>query len=171
MIKDALNFLRLQTQDIKHFDKYSIPSIILIFVLFEVIAYLVDGVPIESPIEILGNLGVTIFTFLFFIYWIFRKVKTLSFILVCKFFGVMNIGLSIALIILQTIALALGTTLDNIYMALAILIFIIFITGISTSKAIGVSKAYALSGVTLSILLLVIIYIIYLMIEMMFLNI
>ena len=166
MIKDALNFLRLQTQDIKHFDKYSIPSIILIYVLLEIIAYLADGVPIESPIEILSNLGVTIFTFLFFIYWIFRKVKTLSFILACKFFGVMNIGLSIALIILQIIALALGTTLDNIYIALVILIFIIFITGISTSKAIDVSKTYALSGVTLSILLLIIIYIIYLMIEM-----
>ena len=72
MIKDALNFLRLQTQDIKHFDKYSIPSIILIYVLLEIIAYLADGVPIESSIEILGNIGVTIFTFLFFIYWIFN---------------------------------------------------------------------------------------------------
>ena len=170
MIKDALNFLRLQTQDIKHFDKYSIPSIILIFVLFEVIAYLVDGVPIESPIEILGNLGVTIFTFLFFIYWIFRKVKKHSFTLACKFFGVMNIGLSIAIIILQIISVALGFSLENIYIASALLLFIIFITGITTSKAIDVSNSYALIGASLSILILIFFYSIYLIIEMMILN-
>ena len=170
MIKDALNFLRLQTQDIKHFDKYSIPSIILIYVLLEIIAYLADGVPIESPIEILGNLGVTIFTFLFFIYWIFRKVKKHSFTLACKFFGVMNIGLSIAIIILQIISVALGFSLENIYMASALLLFIIFITGITTSKAIDVSNTYSLIGATLSILLLIFFYSIYLMIEMMILN-
>ena len=170
MIKDALNLLRLQAHNIKHYDKYSISTILLIFLLLEIPSYLTDGLPTPSYLEILGDFAITIFAFLFFIYWIFRKVKTLSFILVCKFFGVMNIGLSIALIILQTIALALGTSLDNIYMALAILIFIILITGISTSKAIGVSKTYALSGVTLSILLLIIIYIIYLMIEMALLN-
>ena len=166
MIKDALNFIRLQVQDIEHYDKYSISSIILIYVLLEALSYLTDGLATVSLGEALGNLVMTMSAFLFFIYWIFRKVKKHSFTLACKFFGVMNIGLSIALIILQIIALALGTTLDNIYIALVILIFIIFITGISTSKAIDVSKTYALSGVTLSILLLIIIYIIYLMIEM-----
>jgi len=170
MIKDALNFLRLHTQDIKHFDKYSITSIILILVLLEIISYLTDGEPIESIIEILSNLVITIFAFLFFIYWIFRKVKTNTFILACKFFGVMNIGLSIALIILQMVFIALGTSLDNIYMALALLIYIICVTGFSTSKAMGVTRAYALSGITLSILLLVIFYVIYLMIEMLLLN-
>ena len=169
MIKDALNFIRLQVQDIEHYDKYSISSIILIYVLLEALSYLTDGLTVSLG-EALGNLVMTMSAFLFFIYWIFRKVKKHSFTLACKFFGVMNIGLSIAIIILQIISVALGFSLENIYMASASLLFIIFITGITTSKAIDVSNTYSLIGATLSILLLIFFYSIYLMIEMMILN-
>ena len=170
MIKDALNFIRLQVQDIEHYDKYSISSIILIYVLLEALSYLTDGLATVSLGEALGNLVMTMSAFLFFIYWIFRKVKKHSFTLACKFFGVMNIGLSIAIIILQIISVALGFSLENIYMASTLLLFIIFITGITTSKAIDVSNTYSLIGATLSILLLIFFYSIYLMIEMMILN-
>jgi hypothetical protein len=170
MLKDALNFIRLQVQDIEHYDKYSISSIILIYVLLEALSYLTDGLATVTLGEALGNLLMTISVFLFFIYWIFRKVKKHSLTLACKFFGVMNIGISIAIITLQIISVPLGFSLENIYMASALLLFIIFITGITTSKAIDVSNTYSLIGATLSILLLIVFYSIYLMIEMMLLN-
>ena len=166
MIKDALNLLRLQAHNIKHYEKYSISSILLIFLLLEIPSYLTDGLPTPSYLEILGDFTITIFAFLFFIYWLFRKVKEYSFTLACKFFGVLNIGLTIAIIITQIITLAIGSSADNNYTLSVLFLYIIYVTGITTSKAMGVSKAYALSGITLSILLLIVVFTIYLMLAM-----
>ena len=166
MIKDALNLLRLQAHNIKHYDKYSISSILLIFLLLEIPSYLTNGLPTLSFLEILGDFAITIFAFLFFIYWLFRKVKEYSFTLACKFFGILNIGLTIAIIITQIITLTIGSSADNNYTLSVLFLYIIYVTGITTSKAMGVSKAYALSGITLSILLLIVVFTIYLMLAM-----
>ena len=158
MLKDALNFLRLKVQDLEHYDKYPMSSILLIFFLLEIPTYFIDG---SSIIEILSNVAITLLVYLFFIYWIFRKVKTYSFILACKFFGILLIGISIPLTALQLI----GISFDDWAIVLSSIIFMIYITGISTSKAMGVSKTYALSGMVISIMSLIIFFIIYFMIE------
>jgi hypothetical protein len=163
MLKDALNFLRLKVQDVEHYDKHPMSSILLIFILLEIPTYFIDG---SSIIEIISNVAITLLVYLFFIYWIFRKVKTYSFILACKFFGILLIGISIPLTALQLI----GTSFEDLTIVLSSIIFMIYITGISTSKAMGVSKTYALSGIVLSIVALIILFIIYFMIEMMILN-
>ena len=163
MLKDALNFLRLKVQDVEHYDKYPMSSILLIFVLLEIPTYFIDG---SSIIEIISGVAITLLVYVFFIYWIFRKVKTYSFILACKFFGILLIGISIPLTALQLI----GTSFEDLTIVLSSIIFMIYITGISTSKAMGVSKTYALSGIVLSIVALIILFIIYFMIDMMVLN-
>ena len=158
MLKDALNFLRLKVQDVEHYDKHPMSSILLIFFLLEIPTYFIDG---SSIIEIISNVAITLLVYLFFIYWIFRKVKTYSFILACKFFGILLIGISIPLTALQLI----GISFDDWAIVLSSIIFMIYITGISTSKAMGVSKTYALSGMVISIMSLIIFFIIYFMIE------
>ena len=118
MLKDALNFLRLKVQDVEHYDKHPMSSILLIFILLEIPTYFIDG---SSIIEIISNVAITLLVYLFFIYWIFRKVKTYSFILACKFFGILLIGISIPLTALQLI----GTSFEDLTIVLSSIIVII----------------------------------------------
>ena len=206
MIKDALNFFRLRTQDIEHYDRYRISSILLVLVfillgLRTLVGYAQncqidsftcifslssnDQITIVEIDEIFGifsynlvsSVGILL-AYLFFTYWVFRKVKKHPFILLYKFFGIMVIGIIIGIYSTIFIPLLMSILADHLYYSYEIHIlgspidilidslinyplyffriflslYVFYMVTITTSKAMGVSKLYAISGMALAIL-------------------
>ena len=143
MIKDALNFFRLRTQDIEHYDRYRISSILLVLVfillwLRTLVGYAQncqidsftcifslssnDQITIAEMDEIFGifsynlvsSVGILL-AYLFFTYWVFRKVKKHPFILLYKFFGIMAIGIIIGIYSTIFIPLLMSILADHLY--------------------------------------------------------
>ena len=163
MIQDILNFIRFQTQDIEHYNQYSIALILFIIVLLEIPSPMLYGgydIPWVSDI-VIDMVVAILFVFItarFLVYWFARKNIQYSFPMVLNFFGVLSIGVSIAGIVFGIIA----SSFDSSSMAAltVIILFVLysyFVMTITTSKATGITKAYALSGILIATIIVQII--------------
>ena len=169
MIKDILNFIRFQTQDIEHYNQYSIGLILFIIVVLEIPSpMLYGGYELDRGYEIYGVSDIVVdmvfailfvvITARFLVYWFARKNIQHSFPTVLNFFGVLSIGVSIAGIVFGIIA----SSFDSSSMAAltVIILFVLysyFVMTITTSKATGITKAYALSGILIATIIVQII--------------
>ena len=163
MIKDILNFIRFQTQDIEHYNQYSIALILFIIVVLEIPSpmlyggYDMGGV-FDIVIDMVFAILFVVITARFLVYWFARKNIQHSFPTVLNFFGVLSIGVSIAGIVFGIIA----SSFDSSSMAAltVIILFVLysyFVMTITTSKATGITKAYALSGILIATIIVQII--------------
>jgi len=123
--------------------------------------------------NLVSSVGILL-AYLFFTYWVFRKVKKHPFILLYKFFGIMAIGIIIGIYSTIFIPLLMSILADHLYYSYEIHIlgspidilinyplyffciflslYVFYMVTITTSKAMGVSKLYVISGMALPIL-------------------
>ena len=136
-----------------------------------------DGIFGIFSYNLVSSVGILL-AYLFFTYWVFRKVKKHPFILLYKFFGIMVIGIIIGIYSTIFIPLLMSILADHLYYSYEIHIlgstidilidilinyplyffriflslYVFYMVTITTSKAMGVSKLYVISGMALPIL-------------------
>ena len=174
MFNDVLNFLRFQTQDIEHYNQYSIALILFIIVVLEIPSpmlyggYDMGGV-FDIVIDMVFAILFVVITARFLVYWFARKNIQHSFPTVLNFFGVLSIVVSIVGIVFGIIVSIFSTISSMAALTCFILaaLYSFCVATITTSEATtainaagyteGITKAYAFSGILIATIITLII--------------
>ena len=155
MIKDALYFLKSQSEDIEHYNQYSIILILLIIALLEIPnSFLFQSYHSDIATNIVISLLITFLLLLvevkFFVYWLGRKGKKYSFATMLNFNSMLTISASIVLVVSGAITLNLDpSSWASIIITIISIAYILYFMTSVLSIATGVTKKYAFGGLLL----------------------
>ena len=155
MIKDALYFLKSQSEDIEHYNQYSIILILLIVALLEIpFTFLFEGYNSSIAPDLVINLLITFLSLwvevIFLVYWLGRKGKNYSFATVLNFTSMLTISATLVLVVSGAITFNLDpSSWASIIISILTVIYIFYFMATVLSIATGVTKKYAFGGLLL----------------------